>query len=170
VGSNRLNNQPLFVNDTSSGKSFLVLNESKMNVVYLNGEMGYTLGEKVSLTSALRMNQFAGLRDNDKAYGLLPMEFTTRLRVQVLKDLYVTSDLFAFEGARYRTKAGDNRRQKGGMDLSAGMEFAVAKNIKLWAQFNNILGKEYQRWNQYPVYGFNFLGGVVFSFAQNDSK
>jgi len=52
------------------------------------------------------------------------------------------------------------------MDLSAGLEFKIINNLKLWAQFNNMLNKEYQRWNQYPVYGFNFLGGVVFSFAQ----
>ncbi|RPD46705.1 hypothetical protein [Paracnuella aquatica] len=170
AGSNRLNNQPLFVNDTASGKSFQVLNESKMTNVYIAGEMGYTWGERVSFNTMLRLNNFSGLRDNDKAWGLLPMEFTSRLRVQILKDLYATADMFAFEGARYLTKGGDGRRQKGAVDLNAGMEFGIAKNIKLWAQFNNIFGKEYQRWNQYPVYGFNFLGGVVFSFAQNGNK
>ena len=29
---------------------------------------------------------------------------------------------------------------------------------------NNIFDDKYQRWNQYQVYGFNLLGGVVFSF------
>lgn len=170
LGSNKLNNQPLFINDTASGKSFLVLNESSMNVTYLSGEMGYTWGDRVSLTSALRMNRFSRLQDQQKAWGLLPLEFTTRLRIQVLKDLYVTSDLFAFDGARYQTKAGKSRADNGAVDLSAGMEFGVAKNIKIWTQFNNIFNKQYQRWNQYPVYGLNFLGGVVFSFAQNSSK
>ncbi len=54
----------------------------------------------------------------------------------------------------------------GAMDVSAGLEFRIVKNIKLWAQFNNIFNKEYERWKQYQVYGFNFLGGVVFSFAK----
>ena len=44
----------------------------------------------------------------------------------------------------------------------------VTKNINLWTQFNNVFNKEYQRWNQYPVYGFNFVGGVVFSFDQKN--
>jgi hypothetical protein len=167
LGSNKLNNQPLFVNDSASGKSFVVLNEEKMNVTYIGGELGYTLAEKVSLTAALRMNRFSGQETHAKAWGLLPLEFTSRLRIQVLKDLYATADLFAFDGARYRTKGGDDRANNGAVDLSAGMEFGVAKNIKVWAQFNNIFNKEYQRWNQYPVYGFNFLGGVVISFAQN---
>jgi hypothetical protein len=167
LGSNKLNDQPLFVNDSASGKSFLVLNEEQMNVTYLGGELGYTLAEKVSLTAALRMNRFSGQQTHAKAWGLLPLEFTSRLRIQVLKDLYVNGDLFAFDGARYRIKSGGDRANNGAVDLSAGMEFGVAKNIKVWAQFNNIFNKEYQRWNQYPVYGFNFLGGVVISFAQN---
>jgi len=54
--------------------------------------------------------------------------------------------------------------------LSAGAEYKILKNVKLWAQFNNIFNKQYQRWNQYPVYGFGFLGGVVFSFAQKQTK
>jgi outer membrane receptor protein involved in Fe transport len=54
----------------------------------------------------------------------------------------------------------------GATDLNAGLEFRITKNINLWTQFNNIFNKEYRRWNQYPVYGFNFVGGVVFSFDQ----
>ena len=89
------------------------------------------------------------------------------MRVQVLKDLYVNSTLYAFDGPLTLTKTG-KKNLPAAMDLSAGMEFKVVKNVKLWAQFNNIFNKEYQRWNQYPVYGFNFLGGVVFSFAQKN--
>lgn len=170
VGSDKVNNQPLFVNDSITGKSFNILNETGMAVFYLSGEMGYTWGERVSLTSWLKMSRYSKQEIYDRAWGLLPLEFTTRLRIQVAKDLYATSDLYAFDGARYLTKEGDSRTTNGAVDLNAGMEFGVAKNIKVWAQFNNIFGKEYQRWNQYPVYGFNFMGGVVFSFAQNGSK
>jgi outer membrane receptor for ferrienterochelin and colicin len=52
--------------------------------------------------------------------------------------------------------------------MNAGVEFGIVKNVKLWAQFNNIFNKQYQRWNQYPVYPFSFMGGVVFSFSQNN--
>ena len=48
--------------------------------------------------------------------------------------------------------------------LNSGSE----KDLDIWAQFNNILNKEYQRWNQYPVYGFNFVGGIRYSFAQKN--
>ncbi|MEI6949347.1 hypothetical protein V9K67_19330 [Paraflavisolibacter sp. H34] len=163
---NKLNDQPLFLNDSLTGKSFNVVYESQMKVIHLGGEMGITVGERFSLISNLAVNKFTNLKDNSKAWGLLRTEFTTKARVQAMKDLYLTADLFAFDGPWYRDRQGDGNRQKGALDLGAGAEFKVYKNLKVWAQFNNLLNKEYQRWNQYPVYGFNLMGGIVFSFAQ----
>ena len=51
-------------------------------------------------------------------------------------------------------------------DLNAGAEFRITKNFNLWLQMNNIFNNKYERWNQYQVFGFNILGGIVYSFAQ----
>jgi len=168
VGVNDITNLPLYVNDTVNGRAFTVVTEPDVKVLNFRGELGYTVGEKFSLISALQLNKYSGLDQNDKAWGLLPFEFTTAMRLQLLKDLYLKTDLYAFDGSWYMIKDGSKRLQ-GSIDLSAGLEFAVVKNVKLWAQFNNILNREYQRWPQYPVYGFNFLGGVVFSFAKQNN-
>lgn len=167
LGYNTITNQPLYRNDTMTGRNFEVLNKDKIKAFNFTGEIGYNVGEQFSLRSALKLNRYMDLDEFGKAWGLLPMEFTTSLRLQVLKDLYVKSDFLAFGGAPYQTKA-DEGKTKGAMDVSAGLEFQVVKNVKLWAQFNNIFNREYERWKQYPVYGFNFLGGVVFSFAKQN--
>lgn len=168
LGYDKITNQQYFVNDTASGKSFAVLNDPEAKAFNFNGEIGYTVGEKFTMKTGLALKRFVNLDDvYEKPYGIPQMEFNTNIRLQILKDLYVKGDLYAFDAVWYNVD-GDRGKQKGGMDLSAGMEFAVYKNVKLWAQFNNILNNDYQRWKQYPVYGFNFLGGVVFSFAQNN--
>ena len=166
---NIFNNQPLFVNDTASGKSFRTLNESELKIFSIGGELGYTVGEKFSLISNLSLNGF-DMKDQAKAWGLLPLEWKTSMRAEVLKDLYINSSLYIFDGPWSLTKQGKTNNLPMASDLSAGLEFKVYRNIKLWMQFNNIFNKEYQRWNQYPVYGFNFLGGVVFSFAQKSQS
>lgn len=171
VGFNKLKNQPLFVNDTITalgGKSFRVLNESEMNVLNFGAELGYAVQEKLSLITAITFNQYSNLADNAKAWGLIPLEFKTALKLQVIKDLWLNADLFAWTGPQYRKKDGSSGKLDAGKDLSAGLEFKIRKNISLWTQFNNIFNQEYQRWNQYPVYGFNFVGGVVFSFDQKN--
>lgn len=169
VGFNKLSNQPLFINDTTAtgdGKSFAVVYADKMNVLNLGGELGYTVAEKFSVISSLSFNQFTGLRGQQKAWGMLPLEFNTALRLQVIRDLWLKTDLFAWSGPRYMRQDGSDGKLSGAFDLNAGLEFKITRSLNLWTQFNNIFNKEYQRWNQYRVYGFNFVGGIIFSFDQ----
>jgi hypothetical protein len=171
VGFSKLNNQPLFINDTTpgfGGKSFVVVNEPRINVLTLGGELGYTVQEKFSLISSLNFDQYTGLKVNKATWGLLPVEFNTSLRLQAIKDLWFKADLFAWSGPKYMKQDGSVGELDGAFDLNAGLEFKITKYINLWTQFNNIFNKQYQRWNQYPVYGFNFTGGVVFSFNQKN--
>jgi outer membrane receptor protein involved in Fe transport len=171
VAFNKLNNQPLFVNDTSAlgdGKSFRVVNEEQMKVLNFGGEIGYNIEEKFSLIANLSFNQYTGLKTNKRAWGLLPLELNTAMRLQILKDLWLKGDLFAWSGPQYLKKNGSDGKLPGAVDLNAGLEFKATKNLGVWAQFNNIFNKEYQRWSQYPVYGFNFVAGVVFSFDQKN--
>ncbi|HYM94456.1 MAG TPA: hypothetical protein VET23_09980, partial [Chitinophagaceae bacterium] len=87
---------------------------------------------------------------------------------QAIKDLWLTTDLFAWTGPKYMKKDGSSGELGGAFDLNAGLEFKITKYLNLWTQFNNILNQQYQRWNQYRVYGFNFTGGIVLSFAQKN--
>ncbi len=171
VAYNKLNNQPLFVNDSTTadgGKSFVVVYEPKMNVVNFGGQVGFTKGEKFSFITGIDFNQYTGLKQNAEAWGLIPLELKAALRVQIVRDLFLKTDLFAWSGSYYRRKDGAPLKLAGASDLNAGLEFRITKRLNLWAQFNNIFNKEYQRWNQYPVYGFNFVGGIVFSFDQKN--
>ncbi|HUM64900.1 MAG TPA: hypothetical protein PLV32_03610, partial [Chitinophagaceae bacterium] len=87
VAFNKLNNQPLFINDTTAagdGKSFQVVNARRVNVVNLGGELGYTIEEKFSVVTSLQFNQFTGLQGQQKAWGLIPLELNTALRLQII--------------------------------------------------------------------------------------
>ncbi len=169
VGFDRLTNQPLFVNDYSAGgKSFKVVYEPKMNVLNFGGEVGYTIGEKFSALAHLDFNQYTDLVVNAKAFGLIPLELDAAMRLEILKDLWLKSDLFAWSGPQYLNKDGETGTLSSALDLNAGLEFRIRKNLNIYSQFNNIFNKQYQRWNQYPSYGFNFTAGVVFSFAQKN--
>jgi hypothetical protein len=171
VGFNRLNNQPLFINDSALGsdrKSFQVVNEERLNVLTLGGELGYNVEEKFSVITSINFNQYSP-KFNEKAWGLLPLELNAAFRLQVIKDLWLKTDLFAWSGPRFLKWDHSAGKEDGAFDLNAGLEFKITKNVNLWTQFNNILNKEYQRWNQYPVYGFNFVGGIIFNFDQKNN-
>jgi hypothetical protein len=160
------NDVPLFINDTSSiskGNSFLVVFEPRLQQVQLAGEIGYQIADRMGVRASLQFNQFSGLKNQARAWGLLPMELKVTSHIEVLKDLYLDVAAFAWRGASYLQKGGMIGRSQGALDVNTTLEFKLNQSWRLWGQFNNLFNQSYQRWNQYPVYGFNFLIGVVFS-------
>ena len=81
-----------------------------------------------------------------------------------MKDLHIKSDVFIWDGAKYRTKTLQTEKLSAAIDLTAAVEYTIMPKLNLWLQFNNLLNSKYQRWNQYEVLGLNVLGGVVYSF------
>ena len=170
LGIQQHHNMPLFVNDTlGGGKSFLINYEPKLSILQLHGEVEYRQGEQFIAKAIVTWNQFSKLDKEKKAWGIIPFETTASLHWQVFKDLWVNSSVWVWRGAFYRKPINGNLtsvRGEGGFDLNAGLEFRITKNFNLWFQMNNILNNKYERWNQYEVFGFNMLGGIVYSFNQ----
>ena len=167
---NKYKNQPLFVNDNPTlniyDNTFRVIYEPDMRAVHFGGEIGYTEQEKFSVLASIHLNKYFDIQENDKAYGLVPFEMKGTARVQIIKDLWLKTDVFLWDGAQYKTPAGNSAQLDGSFDVNAGLEFRITKNLNLWTQFNNILNREYEPWKLYRSYGFNFLGGIIFAFDQ----
>ena len=167
---NKYKNQPLFVNDNPTlniyDNTFRVIYEPEMNAIHFGGEIGYVEQEKFSVLASINLNKYVDIEENDKAYGLVPFEMKGSARVQVIKDLWLKTDVFLWDGAQYKTPLGSSAQLDGSFDLNAGLEFRITKNLNLWTQFNNIFNREYEPWKLYRSYGFNFLGGIIFAFDQ----
>ena len=157
------NNIPLFVNDGVVGNTFLVKNESKMSDLQLHGDMSLVSQDKFTLTAGLDLNTYTGLSNNANAWGLIPVQLTGSFRWNAFKQVLLKADLFAFSGVPALNKNITETKTKG-TDLSAGAEFKITKKFSAWLDLNNILNQKYQRWNNYPVYGLNIIGGIIAHF------
>lgn len=161
------NNAALFSNDTltENTQTFDVLYDPQMEGIKIHAEASYTMQEKLTLIGAFNYTQVTNHQTYAKPYGWLPLEITGTLRYAIIKGLSVKSDLFLWDGANYINPLNrQTQKLPSVLDLNAGLEFSVLPKLNVWLQFNNLLNNEYQRWNQYRVLGFNFLGGVVYSF------
>jgi hypothetical protein len=135
-----------------------------------HGEIGYTADEQFSLLAGITFNKYSSLSVNDAAYGLLPMELNGSLRYKAVKDLLLKADVYFWDGTNYRGKNMQTYKLDPGFDLNMGAEFSFLPQWKAWLQFDNVFNNKYQRWNQYPVLGFNMLLGVVYSFGDSNTK
>ena len=157
------NNMPLFVNDLNDGKSFFISNESKMNALQLHGDMSVVSQDKFTLTAALDINTYTGLKDNANAWHLIPLQLTGSFRWNAFKQVLIKADLFTFSATPALSK-NNTEIKLNGTDLSAGGEFKINKKFSAWLDFNNLLNNKYQRFNNYPVYGLNIIGGIIAHF------
>jgi hypothetical protein len=157
-------NLPLFVNDTGSGKSYRIIYEQLLKAVQIHGELGYVQGETFTLHAGMDWFSYNSQSTEPRPWGMVPFDLTAKLRWMIIKDLWLTSDLYIWDGSVYKDARGGNGRVGGGIDLNAGLEFRIASKISLWTQFNNITNSRYQRWYQYDRYGFNMLAGARFTF------
>ncbi len=165
VGYQQHRNMPLFVNDNGDGKTFLILYEDKLNIFQTHAEAEYRVGEKFSAKGTFNWNIY-NVHSQSRAWGLIPIEVSTTLKWQLLRDLFLNVDLWTWDGARYRGTSGQSLKGETAFDLNAGAEFRINKNFNVWLQMNNIMNNRYERWHQYEVFGFNILGGIVYSFNQ----
>ncbi len=157
------NNMPLFVNDRLYGNSLIVTNESKMNNLQLHGDMSVVSQDKFTLTAALDVNTYTGLKDNANAWHLIPISLTGSFRWNAFKQVLLKADVFTFSGVPALLK-NNTEKKLNGTDLSAGAEFKITKKFSAWLDLNNILNQKYQRWYNYPVYGLNVIGGIIAHF------
>ncbi len=155
------NDMPLFVNDSTDGKSFVITNENKMQDLQIHGDMSLVSQDKFTLTAAIDANTYTGLHTNAFAWGLIPLRLTGSFRWHAFKEVLFKADIFTFSGVEALLKNNVEKKLNSGTDLSAGAEFKVDKRFSLWLDLNNILNSKYERWNNYPVYGLNVLGGII---------
>ncbi len=163
-------NLALFVNDSIDGKTFKTVYSPSAQAVKMHGEIGWTQGEDLIWTNGFTLTHYTKTDGQLSYWGLVPLELSSSLRWQLFKDFFLKGDLYAFSGAPYQDKVSPTvykyERGQAGVDVNAGVEFKVTRALNLWLQMNNIFNNKYERFHQYPVYGFNILGGIVFSFDQ----
>ena len=159
---------PIFINDTAAAagndKAFIVSNEKSINNFRIQGDLSYIDAGKFTLTGGFTLNAFTGTKQNDKAWHTIPLQIRSSVRFFPIKNLTVKGDLNVFSGSKYVVKGNQNFTTKGGTDLSAGFEYKINKQFSVWADANNLLNSKYERWNNYQVYGINFLGGILVRF------
>jgi hypothetical protein len=157
-------NLPFFVNNKTNQELFYVSNESSVKNLRIHGDLSYISQDKFTATAGITFNGYTGMKDNDRAWGTVPVEATASLRWWAFKQVMLKGDFMAFRGGPVLLSDNTDATLKSGTDLSAGVELMINKRFSAWLDVNNIFNNKYQRWLNYPVYGLNILGGVTFKF------
>ncbi|SEM09210.1 hypothetical protein SAMN04488505_103349 [Chitinophaga rupis] len=157
-------NMPLFVNDTTVGNTFYIRNEDQLRAFQLHAEIGYIEEEKFQLRLTGDWYNYNKQNTEVKPWHLIPFQANAYAQYTVGKNLHLNANLYALSGSWYQLANKDFAKTKGAWDLNAGANYDIGKYINVWVAANNLFNTHYQRWNGYPTYGFNILGGVMIKF------
>ncbi len=155
-------NMILYLNDTLDTKRFDVLYDD-VNVLNLHGTLSTTVIQKLELLVSIDYHIYNTLLET-APWQLPNLEANIGGKYSPINNLTVRGEAYFGGGAAYRDALGVEQTQKALFDLSFGADYQVTKQIGVYLDVNNLTGSRFQRWNLYPQYGLNFMGGVTLKF------
>lgn len=172
----RYKNLNLFVQDTTffPAYRFTVIQDTA-NIVQVGASISYQLEEKLSIDLEGRYYLYSPLQQ-PYVWNRPEIEIHLRGRYNLFDKIYLNLD-FTMEGGRkapvYFNTDADGVQEINGMyykklgfiaDANLGVEYRYTKRLSAFLNFNNFAAQRYQKWIDYPVVGFQVLGGVTFRF------
>ena len=149
------------------------VNRAKFDVIYDNGntqrtnffaELNFVHAEVVKMN--LRGDYFSYSTDQlPEAYHRPTYRVAYNSTYNIYKKLLLNVDFIAQGGI----KAYDNEtlkvvELKAALDLNLKVDYFVSKQFSVFLKFNNLLSNQYQVYLNYPVRGFQAMGGISWSF------
>ena len=154
-----------FVNDTVNelGNQFS-FEYDDIEITRIYGEVSTQIGSQAELF--IKANYyFYELTTQTRAWHKPNFDATMTLRYSFRNKILIGIDAF-YIGKRYAKSyelAKPEIALDGFADINLKLEYQYTKILSFYLKFNNILGRGYEVWNQYPVQRFAVFGGFTYS-------
>lgn len=148
------------------GLKYDVLFEKRAIAIELNGQLRYQISDKIFWKNHLKYIQFSLIRENDQAWGIIPLEITSDLNWRYNNRLNLEMTGQFWTGSKSSTRFDPAFKLNNTLVLNAGMQYYLSKKWTIWAKGENLLDQQYQRWANYPSLGVQFIAGVQYKFSK----
>ncbi|MDZ7879472.1 MAG: hypothetical protein U5L45_17470 [Saprospiraceae bacterium] len=167
AGFSTNNNLALFSADTlDKYRRFDVVYDS-VNIFNIRGAITAHPTDKLEITGTISQNIYSA-KNQAAAWGLPSTDVNVGAKYKVIESgnrmALVKASLFVQNGVPYKVKNADFARLDPLFDVSLGGEYWLSKNIGVFLDINNLLNLKRQRWQNYPNFGLNILGGITARF------
>ena len=169
-----IKNLSFYLSDTLHARqNQFYLGYDTANVATIEGSMYFQLREKLRIDVIGKYNSYQ-LLNNSYAWNRPSTEFAVRGKYNLFDKLIAQVDLnlqggrkaLVFEdGVDTKLENGQYGLSLGYLaDANLGLEYLYNNRISAFFQMNNLAAQRYKRWNNYPVMGFQVMGGFTFKF------
>lgn len=142
----------------------IIYDTGKTKVLTISAQAGYNYNDLFK--TSLKANFFDYAMDvTEEAWHRPDLTINWFNALTISKKLFVTADLYVLRGIKAKNfQSGEVTKLPVITDLNLKIDYLLTKNFSAFVTLNNVLGKQYQRYQYYPQQGLNFIGGLSFSF------
>ncbi len=167
AGVTHFHSQPLFVN-VKQPSVFDILYENSLQTFNVNASAEWLRSEKISAAVSLDYYQFLQQAEAVKPWHFVPVQLHISARWKPVKNLSLQTRIYGWQGAYALIDTlGASKILPSVADVNIEADYRLSKFFMVWLQMNNLFNQAYERWNRYPVVGFQVVGGIRLNFAQN---
>lgn len=158
-----IKNLPLFINDSTDMRRFVVVYDTNALIYNFHLESGYNVKEWLRISLLGDYNIFS-LKNIARPWHEPAVRVTLRANYIWKRKVSLTFDLYGISNSVARMKDGSTIKIKGTADLNIGISYLMSKWLTFYAGVNNIAHIRYERWYGYSSFGINGMVGAKFSF------
>lgn len=170
ISKSKVDDLPLFVNDSTLDlfNKFTVIYDDA-RILNTHTEITFQKTEKIKLMLISNYYEYK-MSTEKRAWHKPNMDVRVALNYNLKNKIILKTEVFAFSSsdAKNYNYAGTPEvkieRLKGTVDFNLGIEYRYTKILSGFLNFNNIGAVRYQKWYNYPGYGFTVLCGITYAF------
>jgi hypothetical protein len=165
----RFKNYAVFNNMNADTSKFEVLyNDSTLTNIRVNGNLYYKVNNLWNSILKLESNSFAK-KSLLAMYHVPNLKATWSNTLAFSQKLFIGTDVYFLSKMNSLNPSTNKLMEiKPILDLNAKMNYQFSKHLSSFVYLNNILGKNYQRYQYYPLQSLNFLVGLSYGFSTNE--
>lgn len=158
-----ISDMPFYLNQEEDTRKFdVVYSDAKLTGANL--ELSYFTAGKLRILGAVDGFVFSELNEFDKPYHTPTLNWTLSSGYYFNKKFNMNLDVFS-ANKTYALLPGDVTEEiEGHIDFNLGATYKYSKYFNIFLNLNNLTGSKYRQFYNYPVYGFQAIGGLSFSF------
>ncbi len=167
-GGNSIANQMMFTShptDSAHLKDYNGLNAlnvvyNDISTIYFRAGAEYLVGEKLKVSGDIKIVNFGS--DNE-VWHMPSMQYNASLAFRPITSLFIESGVKGMGRRLNQVRIEDKLQETevaGFTDVYARIDYRFSGKGRIWAQGSNLLGKKYENWYGYPVWGLTVMGGI----------
>jgi hypothetical protein len=143
----------------------IIYDTGKTKVLTISAQAGYNFNDLFKTSLKANFFDYAVSSTVEEAWHRPDLTINWFNALSISKKLFVTSDFYVLRGIKAKNfQSGAVTKLPVIADLNFKIDYLLTKNFSAFVSLNNVLGKQYQRYQYYPQQGLNFIGGLSFSF------